>query len=146
MRKTLTALIFLLPFGLFAQQKADSTRGYVIHKDTRLDLLIRKQSELNKEVYLENRKTGPGFRVQVINTNDRNKAVAVKTKLMQEFADQKTYLIYQSPYFKIQIGNFKSKKDATTLRDQIAKFYPDNLIVVPATIELKTEKEDNTGN
>jgi hypothetical protein len=146
MRKTLVAILFLLPFGLLAQQKADTSRGYVIHKDARLDLLMKKQSELNKEVYLENRKTGPGYRVLVINTNDRNKAVAVKTKLMQEFPDQKTYLIYQSPYFKIQIGNFKSQKEAGALRGQIIKFYPDNVIVVPATIEMKPEKDDNAGN
>jgi hypothetical protein len=146
MRKTIAAILFLLPLGLFAQQKADTSRGYVMYKDARLDLLIKKQSELNKEVYLENRKTGPGYRVLVINTNDRNKAVAVKTKLMQEFPDQKTYLIYQSPYFKIQIGNFKNQKEASTLRGQVLKFYPDNVIVVPATIDMKPEKDDNSGN
>ena len=146
MLKSSLAILLLIPFGINAQQWADSSRGYVIHKDLRLDLLLKKQSELNKQVYLENKKTGPGFRVLVINTNDRNKAIQVKTKLMQEFPEEKSYLIYQSPYFKIQIGNFKTSKDAKSLRDQILRLYPDNVIVVPATVENKPEKEDSSIN
>lgn len=139
---TICALLLLGPLGLAAQSVVDTSHGYIMHKDARLDLLMKKQSELNKEVYLENRKTGPGYRVLVISTNDRNKATAVKTKLMQEFTDQKTYLIYQSPYFKVQIGNCKTQSEANSLRTRVVKLYPDNVIVVPATIEMKPEKDD----
>lgn len=140
--RTIYVLMLLIPLGSAAQSVIDTSHGYELHKDARLDLLMKKQSELNKEVYLENRKTGAGYRVLVVSTNDRNKATAVKTKLMQEFADQKTYLIYQSPYFKVQIGNCKTQAEANGLRARVLKFYPDNVIVVPATIEMKPEKED----
>jgi hypothetical protein len=113
-----------------------------IYKDPRLDLLINKQIELNKEVYKENRRTGPGYRILVINTNDRNKAMDVKSRMMSEYPEHKTYLVYQSPYFKIQIGNFKERQDAESLRKKIVRIYPNGVIVVPATIELKPEKED----
>jgi len=146
MRQIIPAILFLLPLWGRSQQWADSSHGYIVHRDARLDLLLRKQSELNKEVYLENRKSGPGYRVLVINTNDRNKAIAVKTRLMQEYPDQKTYLIYQSPYFKIQIGNFRTTKEAEALRRQIVKIYPENVIVIPATVDLKPEKEDGGAN
>ena len=146
MQKILLFILLALPLSLSAQQIADTSRGYVIHRDARLDLLMKKQAELNKEVYLENRKTGPGYRVLVINTNDRNKAMEVKSKLLQEFQDQKTYLIYQSPYFKIQIGNFKTAKEAEVLRKQILRLYPQNVIVVPATVEYKPEKDEGTTN
>jgi hypothetical protein len=143
----LIALLFVLsPLGLAAQSVVDTSHGYALHKDARLDLLMKKQSELNKEVYLENRKTGPGFRVLVLNTNDRNKAMAVKTKLLQEFPDQKTYFIYQSPYFKVQIGNCKTQIEATALRARVVKLYPDNVIVVPAIVDMKPEKDDSSTN
>ena len=119
-----------------------SAQGVTIHKDPRLDLLISKQVELNKEAYKENNRTGSGYRVLVINTNDRNKAMDVKSKMMSEFPEHKTYLIYQSPYFKIQIGNFRDRKEAETLRKKIIGFYPTGVIVVPATVEFKAEKED----
>jgi hypothetical protein len=116
--------------------------GITINKDPRLDLLIKKQVELNKEVYKENNRTGPGFRVLVINTNDRAKALEVKSNLMKNFPDHKTYLIYQSPYFKIQIGNFRERTEAELLRKDIVRFFPGNIIVVPAIVEYKPEKEE----
>ena len=133
-------IIFL--FLLLASVTEVSAQGVTIHKDPRLDLLISKQVELNKEVYKENNKTGSGFRVLVINTNDRNKAMDVKSKMMSEFPEHKTYLVYQSPYFKIQIGNFRERKEAETLRKKIISFYPTGVIVVPAMVEFKPEKED----
>jgi len=142
MTRLITFLLMVSPLGLAAQSVVDTSHGYVLHKDARLDLLMKKQSELNKEVYMENRKTGPGFRVLVLNTNDRNKAMAVKTRLLQEFPDQKTYFIYQSPYFKVQIGNCKTQIEANALRARVVKLYPDNVIVVPAIVDMKPEKDD----
>jgi hypothetical protein len=112
-----------------------------IVKDRRLDLLMQKQEELNRKAYLDNNRTGAGFRILVVSTNDRNQAFSVKTTLMREFPDQKTYLMYQSPYFKIHIGNFRTRKDADALRRQIMEIYPTGVIVIPSTVELKPEED-----
>lgn len=117
-----------------------------IVKDHRLDLLILKQEELNKKAYIENNRTAAGFRILVANTRDRNKAMGVKSKLMRDFPDHKTYLIYQSPYFKIQIGNFKSRPDAESLRKQITRLFPTGVIIIPSTIEVKPEEDLQLAN
>jgi TFIIF-interacting CTD phosphatase-like protein len=135
MRNFILLFLLISVNDLFAQ-------GVTIHKDPRLDLLISKQVELNKVVYKENNRTGNGFRVLVINTNDRNKAMEVKSRLMSEFPEHKTYLVYQSPYFKIQVGNFRERKEAEALRKKIIQYYPTGVIVVPATVEFKAEKEE----
>lgn len=135
-----SSLLLLGSLGAWAQAGS----GAVIHKDPRLDLLIQKQVELNKEVYKENNRTGPGFRVLVINTNDRKRAMDVKSRLMSDFPEHKTYLVYQSPYFKVQIGNFRDRKEATNLQKLILRIYPTGVIVVPATVEYKPEKEEGT--
>lgn len=114
-----------------------------IIKDRRIDLLIQKQEELNKKAYLDSRKTMSGFRVMVLSTNDRAKATDVKTTLLREFPEHKTYLIYQSPNFKIQIGNFRTQAEAEKLKKIIMRLYPDGVIIVPATIEFKQEEEIN---
>lgn len=126
-------ILLLLPLGALAQVE--------IVKDHRLDLLMEKQEELNKKAYLDNNRTGPGYRILVVSTNDRKQALDVKTRLMREFPDQKTYLIYQSPHFKIHIGNFKSRQDADALRKQIMKIYTTGVIVIPSTVELKPEED-----
>lgn len=126
-------LITILPFTAFAQVD--------IVKDHRLDLLLKKQEELNRKVYLDNNRTGQGYRILVVSTNDRQKAMDVKTRMMREFPSEKTYLIYQSPVFKIQIGNFKNRQDADALYKKIQRIYPTGVIVIPATVELKPEED-----
>jgi hypothetical protein len=138
MKSILLLLAIFTGFGAVAQTET----GITIHKDPRLDLLIKKQVELNRKAYLENNRTGSGYRVLVINTNDRSKAMSVKSTLMTNFPEHKTYLIYQSPYFKIQIGNFKERPEADQLKKKILSLYPTGVIVVPAIVELKQDPED----
>jgi hypothetical protein len=139
MRRIVFFVLMNLTWNVLLAQDSNHVR---IHKDPRLDLLVAKQVELNKKAYIENNRTGSGFRVLVINTNDRKKAMEVKSRLMTDYPDHKTYLIYQSPYFKIQIGNFRDRKEAESLRKQILRVYPTGVIVVPATVELKPDKEE----
>jgi hypothetical protein len=131
-------IIWILFFPIIGYTQ---TKSVEIVKDHRLDLLIQKQEELNKKAYLENKKSIPGFRIMVISTNNRTKALDVKTTLLRDFPEHKTYLIYQSPNFKVQIGNFKTQVEAEKLRKTIVRLYPDGVIIVPATIETKTEEE-----
>lgn len=118
-----------------------------ITRDPRLDMLLRRQAEVNREAEKLSIKTGPGFRVMVVNTNDRTKAMEVKSRMMSEFPDHKSYLLYQSPYFKIMVGNFRARPEAEDLRGKILKFYPTGVMVVPTNIEYRIDKDDpNTGN
>jgi len=134
--RTILILICLLPVLAKAQ-----TTGTEIVKDPRIDLLIKKQSELNKKVYLDNNRTTQGFRILVVNTSDRKVAMDTKTSLMRDFPAHKTYLIYQSPYFKIQIGNFLTREDAESLRKKITKKYTSGVIVIPSMVEVKPEED-----
>lgn len=129
--------------GAFSQPTTDSIKlsSIDLKKDPRIDLLVKKQAELNEEAWRNSRHTMPGFRVQVINTNDRNQAMAIKTKLLQEFPEEKTYFLYQAPYFKIQIGNCKTRPDAESLYRKIKRFYPTGSLIIPATIEVRADKE-----
>lgn len=135
MRHILTWLSFFIAWGLKSQTVS-------IVKDPRLDMLLKKQAELNKEVDKLNNKTGPGYRIMVINTNDRIKALEVKSRMMSDFPEEKSYLVYQSPYFKIMIGNFRTRQEAEPFQKKILEIYPTGVIIVPATVEYKPEKEE----
>jgi SPOR domain len=132
--------IFLLLSSISAFSQVE------IAKDHRLDLLIAKQEELNKKVYFDNNRTASGFRILVMNTNDRKKAMDVKSTLMRDFPDHKVYLIYQSPYFKIQIGNFRKREEAESLRKQVTRLYPTGVIVIPSAIEIRPEDDPFLNN
>ncbi len=119
-----------------------SSTVYVV-KDSRFDQLISKKAEINKKA-ADARKPTKGFRIQVLNTTDRNQALAAKSKLLTLYPDQKTYLMYQAPYFKLRIGNFVERSEADDLKKELAKLFPTGVFLIPSDIEYKTppDKEE----
>jgi septal ring-binding cell division protein DamX len=116
---------------------SNTDAGVKVVKDSRLDLLVKKQIYINT-LAIRNQ---PGFRVQLISTNKRNEANDIKAKVMQLYPDYRTYLDYQPPYFKVRIGDFKSRDEATDLREKLQNDFPGGIFVVPAIINLSPEKE-----
>jgi len=116
---------------------AANTGGVKVVKDSRLDLLIKKQIYINT-LAIRNQ---PGFRVQVISTNKRNEATDMKARVMQLYPDYRTYLDYQAPYFKVRVGDFKNRDEAADLRDKLSSSFTGGVFVVPAIINLQPEKE-----
>ena len=102
-------------------------------------MLIKKQSQVNED--LNKKKSTRGFRLLVINSNQREDAINGKTKLYQLFPELKTYLYYQAPYFKLKAGNFKERKDAEDYQLKLNKYFPNGVFVMTDVIEVKAEKE-----
>jgi hypothetical protein len=141
MKSILVSLFSLVSLSLFAQQTINDTPSVVIHKDPRLDLLVKKQAEINEETTRNTRKIARGYRLLVVNTNKRDEAIGAKSKLYQYFPELKSYLYYQSPYFKVKAGNFKEKKDAEDYQKKLNKFFPKGVFIMSDLIEVKPEKE-----
>jgi hypothetical protein len=127
-----------------AWKKPIDTNSVVVHKDPRIDLLVKKQIQINEETSREARRIGRGYRLLVINTNKREEAIAAKTKVYSYFPELKSYLVYQSPYFKLKVGNFKEKKDAEDYQKRLQRYFPKGVFVMNDTIELKLDKEPET--
>ncbi len=141
MKPIFICVFSLLSFFSFAQQTSPDTSSVVIHKDPRIDLLIKKQIEINDETTRNARKVGRGFRLLVINTNKRDEAIGAKTKLYRYFPELKSYLLYQSPYYKLKAGNFKERKDAENYQKKLNAFFPRGVFVMNDLIEVKPDKE-----
>ena len=132
----LTALVACFSLGAFAQ--ADSTSSIVIHKDPRIDMLVKKQAQINEETTREARRNVPGFRIQVISTSDRSAAISAKTKVYQLYPELKPYLLYQSPYFRVRVGNFTDRDQAADYIKTLSKQFP-NVSLVRDIVEIKGE-------
>ena len=127
-----------------AQLVTDTVNSNVfVVKDSRIDLLAKKKAEINKKA-ADAKKPTKGFRIQVLNTTDRNQALSIKSKLLTQYPEHKTYLMYQAPYFKIRIGNFVEKSEADDLKKEMARMFPTGVFVIPSEIEYKAppEKEE----
>ena len=140
-------LVFLIFFinRAFAQNiPISEPPSVIIHKDARIDLLVRKQAQINEEWARENRRTMKGFRLMVINTNKRDEAIAAKTKVYTFFPELKSYLLYQSPYFKLKAGNFKTRDEADDYRKRLNAFFPKGVFIISDVIEIKPDKSKET--
>lgn len=135
-------IVFLLLFAAeaaSAQTRVDtlSAGNVLVYRDSRYDLLVRKQAEYNERVN-NVRKYSHGFRIQVLNTTDRSEAISTKTRLLELFPGEKVYLLYQEPYFKVRLGNFRNRGDADPELQQLQKQFP-GCFAVPSPIEPKPE-------
>jgi hypothetical protein len=131
-----TSLILLATFA-FAQDSS----SVVVHKDPRLDVLLKKQGEVNAAIKKANARTAKGYRLLVINTNKRDEAIAAKTKVYTAFPELKTYLVYQSPYFRLKVGNFKTREEAVQYQKSLGFYFPKGVFVLSDTIEVTPEKD-----
>lgn len=127
------ALLFL---ALRGSAQTD-TGGIVVNKDPRVDALVQKQIEINEVTTRDARRNVPGFRIQVLNSPDRNKVYAAKVKIYEQYPDLKPYLLYQAPNYKLKVGNFKTQEEAEQAMQQLSKLFPSGLYVIRDIIEIK---------
>lgn len=118
----------------------------VVYKDPRIEILGRKMAEFNAS--LTNKagiKMGRGYRLMVLSTTDRAQALAVRSKLLQRYPDQKVYMTFQSPYIKLKFGNYPEKLEAERFRKMLSasSLVENNIYLVNEMIEIKVEKIDS---
>jgi len=145
MNKIFLIAAFLFSLNSFSQDttwhKTVDTPSVIVHKDPRIDLLVKKQIQINEETSREARRVGKGYRLLVINTNNREEAAAAKTKVYTYFPELKSYLLYQAPYFKLKVGNFKDRKEAEDYQERLQKYFPKGVFIMNDTIEIKLDKD-----
>lgn len=148
MKQTFVLIFFILGVKSFSQTDttgkiiADSN-SVIVHKDPRLDLLVKKQAEINEITGHDARKTDKGFRILIISTNNRDEALTAKTKIYTYFPELKAYLWYQSPYFRVKAGNFTDRKDAEAYQRRLNVYFPKGVFIMKDVIELKKGKGIN---
>jgi hypothetical protein len=120
---------------------AQDTSSVVVHKDPRLDALVKKQGEVNAAIKKANARTAKGYRLLVINTNKRDEAIAAKTKVYTNFPELKAYLVYQSPYFRLKVGNFRTREEAQQYQKSLGYYFPKGVFILGDTIEITPEKD-----
>lgn len=151
MKKWFT-IVLLLAFANVSQAQneavavIDSSKygSVIVSKDKRIDALGVKMHAYNVAL-AKNIRSGKGFRLMLLSTNDRDAAMALRSKLLQLYPEHKIYMTYQNPFIKLKMGNFVEKADAEKLKRLLVsqKLVAGNIYVLPETIEIKpSETED----
>ena len=140
-------VIFCCSFMSKAQVDFKDSLGVVtIRQDNRIEILGQKMAEYNLNLATKPRMS-KGFRLMLLSTSNRDLAMSVRTKLLQQFPNESIYMSFQSPYIKIKFGNFEERGDADRMRKLLLaqKLVPGNIYIVAEKIEIKP-KESTAGN
>lgn len=120
--------IIPLLFSLLIFQSVSAQRGKVeVIADDRIDLLIDKHKYYNRhQPVLE------GWRVQIFfdaGANSKSKATEVQNRFTTRHQGTEAYLSFKEPYYRIRVGDFRSRIEAEGFLQKIKGEYPNAFAV-----------------
>ena len=98
-----------------------------INEDAKLQSVINNHRSRN-----ENRKQVRGWRIRVYmgsGRNARDEANTVKLKIRNRYAGVEPHLVHHSPYFKVLVGDFRTRIEAESFRKKLKREYPNCYVV-----------------
>lgn len=126
-------LLISLAFFAFWQfhAEAQSKQGTVrIETSAHIDQMVAQKKAYNKSL-----ETTPGYKVQIYYGSEK-RCYEVKDEFTALFPDITTSIIFSTPQWKLQVGNFRTRLEADHAMVQIKKEYP-AAIVLATDIEIQ---------
>lgn len=142
MKRIIIALLVITTVNAKAQTDSISKGSLIVHADYRLQILGRKEAELNGAFAKKMERSAIGYRLKILSTDDKEMAFKTRTQLLQKFPEQKVYMYFQAPYVKLKFGNFRTKQEAESYKKQISKMLGGiSIYLLNERVEVKPEKD-----
>ncbi|MCC7332320.1 MAG: SPOR domain-containing protein [Flavobacteriales bacterium] len=128
---SLQILTILLSFLFFNTLFAQDTEPIKIDSsEKKITIKVNKESGIS-EILETNRSsfTVQGYRIQIFSDNKKQPARDEKAKFLSLFNGVKAHEIYQQPYFKIRVGDFRTKIEAHKFLKEVSIHFPNSFIV-----------------
>ena len=120
--KTITTTVFVIFFSL----KSIAQEGTVsIEQDEKIERLLKERKRL-----LINGELKTHYTIQVISGSLTTARETLK-KCKSKFSDFKSNVIYETPNYKVQVGEFRNKLDADRALVVINKEYGGAFVIKP---------------
>ena len=97
-----------------------------IVQDSRISALVNKHQYISKEAKIN------GWRIQIFfdsGNNSKSRAFAKKGLFVARHPETGSYLTFQSPNYKVRVGDFRTRLDAEGFRQLILADFPDAFVV-----------------
>jgi hypothetical protein len=143
-RYTLLAVLFLLGTGTFlsaqtgnpSRQEGDILTR-MLNEEMEGDLTIRMDSLLPVNYYkfiTQSRKVPgvPGYRIRIYSESgvgSKEEQQRVRAKFLSLYPDVDAYYRYDEPFFKVYVGDCRTRSEALKLYDRIKKNFPNPILV-----------------
>lgn len=101
------------------------------HVNERVKALMDTVAAQNKAI-----KYAQGFRIMAYNGTDRKKAMDIRRAVIQRVPDQKDYLLYQQPSYRLKVGDYFNRVEAQQTLLLLRDIIP-NALIVPDQINIR---------
>ena len=122
---TIILTLFISLIG-FTQQKEGVV---IIETSVEIDEVIAKKKQFNK-----NLNEVKGYKIQLFYGNEKN-SYKIKDEFNALFPDISTKIIFSSPQWKVQVGNYRTRLEADRNLIEIKKEYS-GAIVIASEIDI----------
>ena len=102
-------------------------------------------SALRKQIQANSKRTMNGYRVRIFFDNKQTARVESEETIKRfesMYHDVKAYRTYANPYFKVTVGDFRTKSEAMELLSRIKREFP-SAFVVKENIEFPVVDKEN---
>jgi hypothetical protein len=127
MIRPLLLIIVLFLFSALWAGAQDVLPGKVdVVQDARIGTLVQKHIYIGEETKIE------GYRVQIFydsGNNSKNRAFAKKGQFIAQHSGVGAYLSFQSPNYKVRVGDFRTRMDAEGFKVRISGTFTDAFVV-----------------
>ena len=126
-------LLFFVIICLLSISCAAQNGFLILTQDTRIDTLLMKQRQIHA-----NDSTIDGFRVQIfmeLGNDAITHADSVREVFIAEYPDVPIYLIFGQPYYRLRVGDFRTRLEAENMYQRLKKTFK-NAFVTADRIEL----------
>ena len=118
-------------------QAVEENEGIIhIHQSQRMKELVLTHIAMNK-----NAGGVEGYRVQLFSgggSKAREEALEVKGKVLSNWPDERVYVKYSAPFWRVRVGSFRHKHEALPLMKKLDEEFPASYIVRVSDIPLET--------
>ena len=123
----LLAFILMIPGVLLSQENEGDLR---VESSASVKELIAQKIAYNKE-----QNSYPGYKIQIYYGSEKE-CYEIKDEFTSLFPDIPTSIIFSTPQWKLQVGEYRSRLEADKSIQSIKKEYP-SAIVLSTEIELE---------
>jgi ABC-type uncharacterized transport system substrate-binding protein len=123
-KHNLLYFFILSSFFCFTSQAQNAKTNITV--DPKIDQLLKEKRKINNGLFLNE-----GYKIQIYYGNSEDSKKKLQ-EFKREFKDLDGTLIFNSPNYKVWIGNFKSRIEVERLFLEVKKKYPAALIIKPS--------------
>ena len=124
---SLLALIFMIPGLLSGQEKEGDLR---VESSASINELVEQKKAFNKA-----QNSYPGYKIQIYYGSEKE-CYEIKDEFTSLFPEIPTSIIFSTPQWKLQVGEYQTRLEADKSIQTIKKEYP-SAIVLATDIELE---------